>query len=73
MIYSVYLSFIQILGQGSYGTVVSAIHIPTNQARAVKIIPKAKVSNPERFRTEIEILKTLVKYALLWANFKGKL
>lgn len=51
----------QELGQGTYGKVVKAIHKVTKAVRAIKIIPKAKVKNHERFATEINILKTLVE------------
>lgn len=36
------------------------MHKLTKALRAIKIIPKAKVKNHERFATEINILKTLV-------------
>lgn len=47
------------LGQGSYGKVIKAKNKHTNAVRAIKIIPKAKVKNHERFATEINIQKTL--------------
>ena len=48
------------LGQGTYGKVVRATNKITKATRAIKIIPKAKVKNHERFATEINILKNLV-------------
>eukprot|EP01017_Pseudomicrothorax_dubius_P031206 TRINITY_DN395_c0_g1_i1.p1 TRINITY_DN395_c0_g1~~TRINITY_DN395_c0_g1_i1.p1 ORF type:complete len:456 (-),score=148.35 TRINITY_DN395_c0_g1_i1:194-1561(-) len=47
------------LGAGTYGSVFKATLKGSNQVRAVKVIPKAKVKNQERFRTEIEIMKFL--------------
>ena len=46
---------IQELGQGSYGKVIKAKNKHTKAIRAIKIIPKAKVKNHERFATEINI------------------
>jgi calcium-dependent protein kinase len=48
------------LGAGTYGRVIKAVHKITKAIRAIKIIPKAKVKNHERFATEINILKNLV-------------
>ena len=48
------------MGEGSYGRVIKAIRKNKDQLRAIKIVSKSKVSDPERFKTEIEILKTLV-------------
>lgn len=48
------------LGAGTYGRVVKGTHKITKAIRAIKIIPKAKVKNHERFATEINILKNLV-------------
>ena len=48
------------LGQGTYGLVVKGVNKITKAERAIKIIPKAKVKNHERFATEINILRTLV-------------
>lgn len=48
------------LGAGTYGRVVKGVHRITKAVRAIKIIPKAKVKNHERFATEINILKNLV-------------
>jgi len=45
------------LGDGSYGTVFLARDRNTQALRAVKKMPKSKIKNPERLRTEIEILK----------------
>ena len=47
------------LGSGSYGEVRIGVHQVTKQRRAVKIIPKEKVRNKQRFLTEIEILRNL--------------
>jgi len=44
-----------VLGTGTFGKVVKAKNKHTKAERAIKIIPKAKVSNKERFATEINI------------------
>ncbi len=50
----------QKLGSGSYGVVHKAIHKTTKHERAVKVIPKAKIKNMDRFKTEVKILQKLV-------------
>lgn len=45
------------LGDGSYGTVFLARDRNTQALRAVKKMLKSKIKNPERLRTEIEIMK----------------
>mmetsp|Transcript_18865 Transcript_18865/g.13515 ORF Transcript_18865/g.13515 Transcript_18865/m.13515 type:complete len:117 (+) Transcript_18865:91-441(+) len=47
------------LGKGTYGTVKKAKHIDTGNIRAVKTIPKSKITNWDRFTTEVKILQTL--------------
>lgn len=47
------------VGEGTYGKVVKGKLKGGKETRAIKIIPKSKVRNPERFATEINILKTL--------------
>lgn len=47
------------LGKGSYGTVTLALIRGTPIERAVKVINKARVSNVERFRLEVEIMMRL--------------
>lgn len=47
------------LGKGSYGTVKKAKHLTSGNVRAVKTIPKSKITNWERFETEVKILQTL--------------
>ena len=49
--------FSQKLGDGSYGTVLRAKHRVTNQYRAVKIIPRAKIRNQVRLESEINLMK----------------
>ena len=49
----------QELGQGTYGRVILAQNKITKAKRAIKIIPKSKVKNTERFKSEINILKGL--------------
>ncbi len=51
----------QLLGQGTYGQVVKAKLKGTKQYRAIKIIPKCKVRNPDRFKREIDIMCSLVR------------
>ena len=47
------------VGGGTYGKVVKGKVKGTKDVRAIKIIPKSKVRNPERFATEINILKKM--------------
>lgn len=47
------------LGKGTYGTVYKAFLKGTKIDRAVKIIEKKKVSNIDRFRSEVIIMNTL--------------
>jgi len=47
------------IGQGGYGMVVTATHKVTGFVRAVKQIGKAHVTNIERFRQEIHIMKMM--------------
>lgn len=47
------------LGKGTYGKVVQAKIKDSDAIRAIKIIPKTKVTNLERFKTEIDIMKKL--------------
>lgn len=49
------------LGSGTYGVVFSAKHKLTGHERAIKKIPKSKIKNMERFKTEVKILQTLVR------------
>ena len=41
--------------------VKKVVHKVTKQERAVKIIPKEKIKNIERFKTEVEILRSVVQ------------
>src|SRR5208282_220274 len=45
------------LGDGSFGIVLRAKHRATGVVRAVKIIPKAKVRNPQRLQVEIDLMR----------------
>jgi calcium-dependent protein kinase len=54
-----YFSIKKAIGTGSYGSVIKAFVKGTKIARAIKIIPKSRVKNPERFKMEIEIMKNL--------------
>jgi calcium-dependent protein kinase len=47
------------LGSGTYGSVYKAVLKGTTEVRAIKHIPKVKVKNQERFKTEIEIMRNL--------------
>ncbi|CAK88109.1 unnamed protein product (macronuclear) [Paramecium tetraurelia] len=49
----------KVIGSGTYGSVVKAVLKGTKQQRAVKVIPKSKVKNPERFKREIDILRAM--------------
>jgi hypothetical protein len=48
------------LANGSYGAVHICNHKLTKEARAVKIIPKFKMTNVESFLNEVDIMKNLV-------------
>lgn len=50
-----------ILGRSQYGCILRAKTIQGKIDRAVKVVDKAKVRNPERFVSEVEIMKTIVK------------
>ncbi|KAL4486032.1 hypothetical protein ABPG72_003966 [Tetrahymena utriculariae] len=47
------------LGQGTYGSVIKVKLKNSNQQRAIKIIPKSRVKNPQRFLNEINIMRNL--------------
>jgi calcium-dependent protein kinase len=47
------------IGEGSYGYVCKAVDKNTKHVRAIKSISKAQMKNPERFKQEIEIMKTM--------------
>lgn len=49
----------EVLGTGTYGSVIKATTKDGNQPRAIKIIPKGKVKDAERFKSEIQILSQL--------------
>lgn len=49
----------KVIGSGTYGSVVKATLKGTKNSRAVKVIPKSKVKNPDRFKKEIDILRQL--------------
>ena len=49
----------KILGSGTYGEVIKAKKKGSKIVRAIKKIPRTKVKHPERFRREIDIMKTL--------------
>jgi len=56
----IFSAYFQKLGSGSYGVVHKGVHNVTHQERAIKVIPRAKIKNFDRFRTEVRILQTLV-------------
>ena len=47
---------IQKLGSGSYGVVHKGTHKITGYERAIKVIPRSKIKNMDRFKTEVKIL-----------------
>jgi calcium-dependent protein kinase len=55
---------LQVIGSGTYGSVIKGKKKNTKIVRAIKIIPKNKVKNPERFKREIEIMMALVKFLI---------
>ena len=48
---------LQAIGKGTYGEVTRATHRETGQVRAIKLIPRSKIKNWERFQTEVRILQ----------------
>ena len=56
------------MAKGAFGEVRKAIHKKTNMLRAVKIINKAHAPKEEQERLlhEVEILKTMVNFLLLF-------
>lgn len=50
----------QVLGSGTYGSVIKAKVKGTKIWRAVKIIPKGKVKDPLKLTREINILREMV-------------
>lgn len=57
----------QILGRGKFGCVLRAsVKGNPKKYRAVKVITKAKIKNVEKFRREVDILKSIV----IFENFK---
>jgi len=48
------------LATGSYGAVHLCTHKLTKEQRAVKVIPKFKMTNVESFLNEVEVMKLLV-------------
>lgn len=55
---------VQKLGQGTYGEVSAATHRENGQKRAIKVIPRSKIRNWDRFQTEVKILQQLVRIKL---------
>lgn len=49
----------KVIGSGTYGNFVKKILKGIKNSRAVKLIPKSKVKNPDRFKKEIDILHQL--------------
>ena len=49
------------LGSGTYGSVSRAVRRSTGMQRAIKTISKSQVKSIERFRREIDIMKSLVR------------
>jgi calcium-dependent protein kinase len=47
------------VGQGAFGAVYKGIDKKSEEVRAIKMIPKSKIKNPDRFFNEITALKTL--------------
>lgn len=55
-------SLTQTLGCGTFGKVKKAVHLPTGQSVAIKLLHKNKISNKkdlQRIEREIAILKEL--------------
>lgn len=53
--------FAQVIGSGKYGQVVRVKDRSNNRIyRAMRIIPKSKVRNPDRFKQEVNSLRNIV-------------
>ena len=44
------------MGSGSYGVVHRGTHLTLGYERAIKVIPRSKIKNMDRFKTEVRIL-----------------
>eukprot|EP00439_Symbiodinium_sp_Y106_P050199 s2807_g6.t1 len=47
------------LGEGTYGSVSSAVHKQTGVVRAIKTMPKGQMKNLARFKQEVAIMKVM--------------
>ena len=47
------------IGKGGFGMVVKGVHKITRQERAIKIVKKSRLADPEKFFNEFEIMKKL--------------
>lgn len=50
---------LDLLGEGSFGTVFKGVHKITGEERAFKVIPRSKIKKADRFINEINTLKKL--------------
>jgi calcium-dependent protein kinase len=48
-------------GKGTYGKVYLATNKKSGATRAIKVIPREKIKNIERFKQEVHALKMLVR------------
>ena len=72
LLFDIFLLFFnyKLIGSGTYGTVIKATLKGSSQKRAIKLIPKNKVKNPERFKNEIDIMRKLV-FKIKFFNVKN--
>lgn len=56
---SIKYSVVDVIGEGNYGKVYRVINKETFEAYACKIIEKANISRPDRFRIEVDLLKSI--------------
>ncbi len=68
-----YTMEIKPIGSGNFGIVKKAVHKVSKQERAIKIIPKSKIRDLTRFKSEVDILRTVVYLFALFEPAHKKL
>ncbi len=59
------------LGEGAYGSVCKGVNKNTGAIRAIKTIPKARLTNLEKFKQEISIMKQLDHPNILYVTSRN--